>query len=642
MITLNERQNSILKYLYNKKDYTTIKHISEEFNVSVRTIRYDLDNIEYTLKENDNISLIRTPRYGIKLEFKGKRDIVTFASIFDCAEINSPEDRVIFIALNILIGNSKVEELAQMLSVSKNTIISDLKKAKEVLNNLRINTISKAYKGTFIDGDEEDIRYAFINLFYKITIGDGYRFLKMIIDDFENQKNDIEQRINKVEDKLSLKYSDTSFKELTIIILYCFIRMKECSNFNYTDKYIEEKSKEEEFRIIKEVFSDKTKDKREICYIMKWFKSAKVMSFINDKSDGSKIDSNKYLAMRIIEDMGNYTGIDYSNDFEFINSVVMHFTVAMYRIQNNFGIENPLKEDIKMKLGIIYQITEDVMKKYESEVGVEFPDDEISYMAMHFGAAFERKTQEIFDTKALIVCNSGLSTAGLLSARMEIMLPQIKVSGICRLNNLEEELKNKDFDIIISTVPIRNKDIEYVEVNPMLNTDDVLKLKKLAFNNIYEKSSEYLVSKYKGNNVSSVAEIISIKNASFLYDADNWKDAIQEATKPLIKSNDVNEEYVTDMIKAIEDLGTYMVFIPEIAFVHASNKNVINNAVSMLTLKDEIYFGENTDVRIKAIVVLANKDENKNLIELINILTKNNNAEKFKNAEKYFDLKIMV
>ena len=592
MITLNERQNSILKYLYNKKDYTTINEISKEFKVSVRTIRYDLDNIEYMLKDNEKISLVRTPRYGIKLEFKGKRDILTFSSIFDCVEINSPEDRVIFIAINLLIGNSKVEELANMLSVSKNTVVSDLKKAKEILNNLRINVISKAYVGTCIEGDEEDVRYAFINLYYKISNADNYKLLKMIIDDFDSVKNDIEERIHKVENKLSLEYSDTSFKELIIIIMYCFMRMGEYSNFNYSEEYIHEKEQEEEFEAIQDAFADKTNDKKEICYLMKWFKSAKVMSFINDKSD-VKMDSNKYLAMRIIEDMEKYTGIDYSNDFDFVNSVVMHFSVAMYRMQNNFKIENPLKEDIKMRLGIIYQITEDVMKKYESEIGVEFPDDEVSYMAMHFGAAFERKTQEIFDTKALIVCNSGLATAGLLSARMEVMLPQIQVEGVCRLNNLEDELKNKDVDIIISTVPIRNTDIEYVEVNPMLNIDDVLKLKKLAFNNVYEKSSEYLVSKYKGDKVSSVAEIIKKSKAAFLYDADNWRDAIAEASKPLIKSGDIKEEYVDDMIKAIEDLGTYMVFIPEIAFVHASNKNVVNNAVSMLTLKNEIYFGDN-------------------------------------------------
>lgn len=641
MITLNERQNSILKYLYNKKDYTTINEISKEFKVSVRTIRYDLDNIEYTLKDNEKISLVRTPRYGIKLEFKGKRDILTFSSIFDCVEINSPEDRVIFIAINLLIGNSKVEELSNMLSISKNTVVSDLKKAKEILNNLRINVISKAYVGTCIEGDEEDIRYAFINLYYKISNSDNYKLLKMIIDDFDSIKADIEERIHKIESRLSLEYSDTSFKELIIIIMYCFMRMGEYSNFNYSEEYIHEKEQEEEFEAIQYAFADKTEDKKEICYLMKWFKSAKVMSFINDKSD-VKMDGNKYLAMRIIEDMEKYTGIDYSNDFDFVNSVVMHFSVAMYRMQNNFKIENPLKEDIKMRLGIIYQITEDVMKKYESEIGVEFPDDEVSYMAMHFGVAFERKTQEIFDTKALIVCNSGLATAGLLSARMEVMLPQIQVEGVCRLNNLEDELKNKDVDIIISNVPIRNTDIEYVEVNPMLNIDDVLKLKKLAFNNVYEKSSEYLVSKYKGDKVSSVAEIIKKSNAAFLYDADNWRDAIAEASKPLIKSGDIKEEYVDDMIKAIEDLGTYMVFIPEIAFVHASNKNVVNNAVSMLTLKNEIYFGDNSEVRIKSIVVLANKDENKNLIELINILTKNNNADKFKNAEKYFDLKIMV
>lgn len=350
MITLSERQNSILKYLYNKKDYTTINEISKEFKVSVRTIRYDLDNIEYTLKDNEKIFLVRTPRYGIKLEFKGKRDILTFSSIFDCVEINSPENRVIFIAINLLIGNSKVEELANMLSVSKNTVVSDLKKAKEILNNLRINVISKAYVGTCIEGDEEDVRYAFINLYYKISNSDNYKLLKMIIDDFDSIKADIEERIHKIESRLSLEYSDTSFKELIIIIMYCFIRMGEYSDFSYSDKYIQEKQQEEEFDVIQDAFADKTNDKKEICYLMKWFKSAKVMSFINDKSD-VKMDGNKYLAMRIIEDMEKYTGIDYSNDFDFVNSVVMHFSVAMYRIQNNFKIENPLKRRYKNEVG---------------------------------------------------------------------------------------------------------------------------------------------------------------------------------------------------------------------------------------------------------------------------------------------------
>ena len=42
---------------------------------------------------------------------------------------------------------------------------------------------------------------------------------------FVETKNDIEERIHKIESRLSLEYSDTSFKELIIIIMYCFIRM---------------------------------------------------------------------------------------------------------------------------------------------------------------------------------------------------------------------------------------------------------------------------------------------------------------------------------------------------------------------------------------------------------------------------------
>ena len=103
----------------------------------------------------------------------------------------------------------------------------------------------------------------------------------MIIDDFDSIKADIEERIHKIESRLSLEYSDTSFKELIIIIMYCFIRMGEYSDFSYSDKYIQEK----EFDAIQDAFADKTNDKKEICYLMKWFKSAKVMSFINDKSD---------------------------------------------------------------------------------------------------------------------------------------------------------------------------------------------------------------------------------------------------------------------------------------------------------------------------------------------------------------------
>ena len=92
------------------------------------------------------------------------------------------------------------------------------------------------------------------------------------------------------------------------------------------------------------------------------------------------------------------------------------------------------------------------------------------------------------------------------------------------------------------------------------------------------------------------------------------------------------------MIRVVETLGNYMVFIPEIAFVHAPPDNVIDNGVSVLTLKEPLEFGAKNKVTVKVIVVLANKEESKSLVSLVNILMRGNNVDKFKSATKYEDI----
>lgn len=82
-----------------------------------------------------------------------------------------------------------------------------------------------------------------------------------------------------------------------------------------------------------------------------------------------------------------------------------------------------------------------------------------------------------------------------------------------------------------------------------------------------------------------------------------------------------------------------MVFIPKVAFVHATPDNVLENSMALLTLKSEIQFGSKNKVPVKAMVVLANKTENMNLVNLLEIITKGDNIEKFKNAANYDEIK---
>ncbi|HBI93039.1 MAG TPA: hypothetical protein DDY58_11805, partial [Terrisporobacter glycolicus] len=51
MIVLNKRQINIIDFLQNSSEWTTIENIAKVFDVSVRTIRNDLDCIKTLLKD---------------------------------------------------------------------------------------------------------------------------------------------------------------------------------------------------------------------------------------------------------------------------------------------------------------------------------------------------------------------------------------------------------------------------------------------------------------------------------------------------------------------------------------------------------------------------------------------------------------
>ena len=348
-----------------------------------------------------------------------------------------------------------IDKLTEKLCVSKNTVLQDMKKVKSIFKNLNIDIESKLYSGISLKCKEEDIRYAFMNLYYKSKNSNSIDIYKILENKTIISKNKISKIIKNIESKFELEYSERSFEELTVIILYTLNRITSKNLIEYENNYIEEVKIKDEFNIIKnELKSIKSKvniSDFEICYLLKWFKGAKIISFIDVDSE----EEIKHIAARIIEDMEECTGVEFSKDTKFVNSVVMHFNVAIYRLKNNFIIENPLTEEIKYRIGLIYQITEDVLKKYEKTLRITFPESEIAYMAMYFGARFEKNANEVFMPKVLIVCNSGLSIAELLNSRINTILPQIEVVGICRLNNLNIELSKVDIDFIVTTVPIK-------------------------------------------------------------------------------------------------------------------------------------------------------------------------------------------
>ena len=187
-------------------------------------------------------------------------------------------------------------------------------------------------------------------------------------------------------------------------------------------------------------------------------------------------------------------------------------------------------------------------------------------------------------------------------------------------------------------MPLNLEKYKVLEVNPLLGAADLNLIREEISNIYYNKKTEYLARQLSCESQSKMRELLQEKYCRFGEETLDWKEAVKIAAQPLIEDEYIEEAYVEDMINVVQTVGNYMVFIPEIAFVHAPPAHVKKNHMAFLQLKHVIRFGVKSKADVKVMIVVANKNENENLLELIQILTKDDNVKKFKEAKSYEDL----
>ena len=320
--------------------------------------------------KNYNFSLERKPRVGIKLNFD-QEELDEFLNMYE-NNTYSAEERVIFLLMIIMVKEKTTfEELAEILQVSKNTVIQDLKSAEVLLeeNNMKIK--KKPYYGIFLDGDEDKIRSYLLQMYKKSS-----KYIQLNINKYCNECikldiNEIISFIESVESLAGVKYSEESLEELEILINFSLCRISNGNNIEYSSDYINEQKLNKNYKVIKDCIKKITSNitESEICYLLKLFSGAKstLGNFITTNSEVDK------LASSIINDMCNVININPVDDIEFKEQMAVHLKVAIFRLQNNLLIDNPMLEEIKYKMSFIYNITEKILAEYENILKVKFP-----------------------------------------------------------------------------------------------------------------------------------------------------------------------------------------------------------------------------------------------------------------------------
>lgn len=117
-------------------------------------------------------------------------------------------------------------------------------------------------------------------------------------------------------------------------------------------------------------------------------------------------------------------------------------------------------------------------------------------------------------------------------------------------------------------------------------------------------------------------DYLKIENVRIGVDAKNPVEAIRAAGQLLVDSKYIKEEYIDEMINVYENLGSYIVVAPGIAFPHSKpSKNVLKTSVSFCKLKEPIEFNHPQNDPVEFIFALGGVNET-NHIEMLRELSK--------------------
>lgn len=582
---MKERAKKILDFII-KNNIVTSQELQEKFNVSKRTIYYDILAINKQLGKSGNIKNVKH-----KFIFEG--------NLCDARKIISTEEdkfldsdyRKTFILNKILLGEKiSIEKLTNEMLLSKNTVVQTITDVKKYLQTMGLRL---EYKGKYkIIGDEYVIRELFL----------------IIVQENVLEINSISEEVSSFDTKGHIKLTDYSLLNLTKFVEFLNKRIRDGKTL-YSYKYLNEAKKISYFSNCKELLCEEANE-NEQAYICTYISS---LPSLNSEV---KEDVVEEYVDKLIDKFEVNTAIKLESKHEFKKNILRHLHSSYNRIRFKFPIRNPMLDETKYKHESLYKIIKSIIENEE-----EFPvfegirEEEIGFIAAYFGGYLRgSRDNGLRRNKVLLVCPNGLMVSKSLEIQLYKYIPTIEIVGIVSIKQLKEV--NVYYDYIITTIDIQNVN-NVIVVNPLLTSSDVqLLMNKLISVKENEKyfNLELIIQAIRKNGVINneealkadllniihkidegemyqpmLKELINAERVNIIKNVRDWKEAIKIASKPLLEDNSIEELYIENMIKSVEKYGPYIVLADRFALPHASSKEGVNKlAMSLLIVEDEV------------------------------------------------------
>ncbi|MCY6958118.1 BglG family transcription antiterminator [Clostridium brassicae] len=597
---ITKRQKEILTRIINSTGYSSPKELANKLEVSTRTIRNDILEIN-SYNTVQVVSMIKSKGYYIKEHELAKKMLEEYSDDIPI----TVEERTSYIINKLLYRMDSIDifDLADELMVSEYTIEKDLNKVKLLFKNENNNIEMKRVSNKiFVEATEKEKRSLLCKLILKEQKDNVFD-----IDSYaKNFKNIDIREINNILRSYFLE-TDIKINDLAIINLVVHILIvleKVRNNFDIKDdnNYLSMLDNED-IKISNDICEriekliNITIPKREKEYIALLISGKRI--FIHNRSNIEKNNEKvTNFINHIVDKLYKEYLFNFKDDMELISGLSLHMENLLIRSKKGIFIQNPLIYTIKKVYPLIYDMGVSISLEYEETFGYRLNDDEIGLIVLHLASSIEKLNEENFRIRCYVICPTGVSSSNLLKNRLMKVYPdKLNVVGCLSIQELDDE-KVKAVDLIISTVPIeKTLKVKTIECSPFLLKDDINKL---------NKTLDSLMNKEEYNEISKLFD----KDLFYKdIELEDRMDIIEYLAEELYIKGYCPKDYVEYVLKREKASST--AYGGLIAIPHPLEKVAYNNKIEIGILKEPIMWGK---YKVQVVFLFClNSDKNLNL-----------------------------
>lgn len=598
---LTKRQNMIMTIMNNQKDWIVGKDLAKLLNVSDRTIRNDIAAINEFYADTMIESNIRKG-YRIQGE-KVKRFIEETKK-----EIPETGEERRWLILKTLVEHNQVNiyQLADQMCISEFSLENDMNKIRKLLDNYQGLKVIRQSNMLQLSGGEREKRYLYEELIsYKIS-GNLWNLNKVAENFMRFDLLKVKELLKDIFEEFHYQMNEVRIPTLLIHVGVILERNFAC-HFLKEDEEQQGKYGREEYEISRHFFEkigarlSLQVREAEICDFAIYLEHGKRKGYCEEEQlQGLASD----LVQHIIVEIREHFDIDFSEDCEFRLGLEVHTVSLLKRHYANVEIDHTCLEEVKRKYPLIFEMGVWVCKIMEEHLNIIISENEISFIALHLGSAYERANLRR-KYRCLLICPHNQTVKDLCIQKI-VNRFQDRMEIVGCMSYFEESLiREKNLDLILTTQPVAHAlDIETTEISMFFaHTDEAA---------VFQTLNRLDQIRYRNNFQFFILNLIREEFFTANMAVEEPEKIISDMCDKLYARGYVKENFKEGVLKR-ERLSPTS-FFHGFAIPHnMSHQETIHSAISTAILKQPVQWGS---YEVRFVLLLAITEENRNFLKI--------------------------